>query len=552
MNKYLIVPFIFIAFVMAQARPELTEEDFHSGKVFMEATSNGIKGITDKPGSSNNLVHPQLITSEEIKPLKPPRMSFESRRGFYPDVKIGTTQEFCPSMAIDGSMLYCAVLMPPDGSHPNQWIVIYNSDDYGETWNWWIGIFSSSTAYNLPSLTATADNILVSFVRTAYGSIGAFYRRKDGSSSAFVTIDAGPGCSHPSLNKYQPSATVMYAAYLKNGDVMAVRSPDQGTSWETPQVVASGSYEMKFDGAITWAWDNNVSAIYTVVCYFDASNLYVSRGRSGTWEQVLQLAVETRYPSIMGRRMSSASDVLLIYGDWNNSGQYDLQFTYSYDAGTSGSWQAYYWNEPSYDQLWPIVGSTGSTWANYITVAAWDYSLPSENMVANIRHLRTDVSTADWYWSSANCTPPYLYSDEGKMGLAYRASDGLGYTAFEDRREGSLCTYFNQGDNPEYGIEEHDKGLSNAFRLNQNHPNPAGSRTTIEYSLNESALVELKVYDAIGNTIACLVNERQNPGHFRVIWDITSKIKEQLPNGVYFYQLKSGNFKEAKKLIILR
>jgi hypothetical protein len=59
--------------------------------------------------------------------------------------------------------------------------------------------------------------------------------------------------------------------------------------------------------------------------------------------------------------------------------------------------------------------------------------------------------------------------------------------------------------------------------------------------------VSLKVYDVLGNDITTLVNEEKPAGSYEVEFDATN-----LPSGVYFYQLRAGNFIETKKMILLR
>jgi hypothetical protein len=64
----------------------------------------------------------------------------------------------------------------------------------------------------------------------------------------------------------------------------------------------------------------------------------------------------------------------------------------------------------------------------------------------------------------------------------------------------------------------------------------------------------LKVYDILGNEIATLVNEEKPTGEFEVTFDShsgSSGIRE-LPSGIYFYQLKAGEFAATKKMILLK
>ena len=86
-----------------------------------------------------------------------------------------------------------------------------------------------------------------------------------------------------------------------------------------------------------------------------------------------------------------------------------------------------------------------------------------------------------------------------------------------------------------------------SFELKQNYPNPFNPVTTIQYSIPESDFVELKVFNSLGQEVALLANEVQSAGvhaaEFR---------SSNLPSGVYFYRLKSGNYLETKKMILLR
>lgn len=95
------------------------------------------------------------------------------------------------------------------------------------------------------------------------------------------------------------------------------------------------------------------------------------------------------------------------------------------------------------------------------------------------------------------------------------------------------------------GVE--DNFIPNQFELNQNYPNPFNPITTISYKLPVSSFVTLKVFDMIGREVSILVSEYKQPGtyHFRF-----STLGSTISSGVYFYQLKAGNFMETKKFVL--
>jgi beta propeller repeat protein len=85
------------------------------------------------------------------------------------------------------------------------------------------------------------------------------------------------------------------------------------------------------------------------------------------------------------------------------------------------------------------------------------------------------------------------------------------------------------------------------FTLMQNYPNPFNPTTVISYRLEVNNNVSLKVFDAIGREIAQLVNEEQNAGSHTVQFD-----GKNLSSGLYFYQLRSGNFVETKRMLLVK
>ncbi|MBT8380686.1 MAG: T9SS type A sorting domain-containing protein [Ignavibacteria bacterium] len=84
------------------------------------------------------------------------------------------------------------------------------------------------------------------------------------------------------------------------------------------------------------------------------------------------------------------------------------------------------------------------------------------------------------------------------------------------------------------------------FKLYQNFPNPFNPRTIIKYKITELTFATLKVFDVLGNEIVALVNEEKPIGTYEVEFDGT-----ELPSGIYFYQLKDGNFAETKKMVLI-
>jgi hypothetical protein len=108
------------------------------------------------------------------------------------------------------------------------------------------------------------------------------------------------------------------------------------------------------------------------------------------------------------------------------------------------------------------------------------------------------------------------------------------------------------------GLEIISDELPKVIALHQNYPNPFNPSTKIKYTIplvethrDASLLVTLKVYDILGNEVATLVNEQQAPGVYEVEFNPESSIKHPA-SGIYFYQLRAGNFVKTKKMVLMK
>lgn len=90
------------------------------------------------------------------------------------------------------------------------------------------------------------------------------------------------------------------------------------------------------------------------------------------------------------------------------------------------------------------------------------------------------------------------------------------------------------------------------FALEQNYPNPFNPATQIRYSLARSVDVTLTVYNAMGQEVVTLVQEKQPAGYYQVTWDGLDAFGRQVSSGLYFYQIQAGRYIESQKMMLLR
>jgi photosystem II stability/assembly factor-like uncharacterized protein len=181
-------------------------------------------------------------------------------------------------------------------------------------------------------------------------------------------------------------------------------------------------------------------------------------------------------------------------------------------------------------------------------------------------------------WNRINTNPPETYFlscyffnvNTGYLGTSYgrifKTTNG-GVTLslqHEDTNTGEIYQISFLGNDTAYAIA-HDKYLKtinggepvgvfhnstsipDKFSLSQNYPNPFNPLTRINYELPITNYIILKVYDALGNEVETLVNEKQSAGSYSVDFNAAS-----LPSGIYFYKLITEKFSETKKMILVK
>lgn len=86
-----------------------------------------------------------------------------------------------------------------------------------------------------------------------------------------------------------------------------------------------------------------------------------------------------------------------------------------------------------------------------------------------------------------------------------------------------------------------------SYSLDQNYPNPFNPVTNINYTLANTELVKLNVYDILGRKVVTLINETQNAGAHIVEFDASN-----LASGIYFYRIEAGSFRQVNKMMLLK
>ena len=90
------------------------------------------------------------------------------------------------------------------------------------------------------------------------------------------------------------------------------------------------------------------------------------------------------------------------------------------------------------------------------------------------------------------------------------------------------------------------------YALGSAYPNPFNPVTTLQYDLPEDAMVNITIYDMMGREVKTLVNSSHIAGYRTVQWDATNNAGEPVAAGVYLYMIQAGEFRQTKKMILLK
>jgi len=157
----------------------------------------------------------------------------------------------------------------------------------------------------------------------------------------------------------------------------------------------------------------------------------------------------------------------------------------------------------------------------------------------------TPVPTTFSYLSTVGSTQYYYVDDQYDLGYGWytfykvTAIDGTTESDYSNVVMTSIDA-FNKKNNS----DKMNSAISD-YSLNQNYPNPFNPLTVISWYSPKDDFVTIEVFDILGRKIMVLLNEFKQAGIHYVEFDA-----KNLPSGIYFYQLQTGNFMETRKLIL--
>ncbi|HDH57701.1 MAG TPA: T9SS type A sorting domain-containing protein [Bacteroidetes bacterium] len=91
------------------------------------------------------------------------------------------------------------------------------------------------------------------------------------------------------------------------------------------------------------------------------------------------------------------------------------------------------------------------------------------------------------------------------------------------------------------------------YKLDQNFPNPFNASTTIHFELGKLSTVNMTIFDLAGNKIRELIKSQEmRPGGYNVSWSGRNQFNQPISSGIYILELQVDQFKETRKMVLIR
>jgi len=225
----------------------------------------------------------------------------------------------------------------------------------------------------------------------------------------------------------------------------------------------------------------------------------VKRNREGDqeWEKIIDYSENDDWDTDQG------NDIILA----NDGGFYILGSTNMYPA-TSGQ-----------DDFWLIkTDSDGDT-------------------------LWTDVIGGEWW----DIGQSLIQIENGNLLLLGTTES---YTSYPDNQYDTDFWLINYSPD-QMNLEDESRDLT-GYKLSNAYPNPFNPTTNIRYDLPVEEIVNIAIYDVMGRKIKSLVNTKQVAGYRSITWDATNSFGEQVSAGMYIYTIQAGEFRQTKKMVLLK
>jgi hypothetical protein len=192
------------------------------------------------------------------------------------------------------------------------------------------------------------------------------------------------------------------------------------------------------------------------------------------------------------------------------------------------------------------------TWYNNHPKITWDansepdlkYYLILKNSGSGYDSLTTTTNTYYVDYSenkySFPYTKTYVYYKAQAVDITAQKSAMTNYEKFPVNAP-------EQSENEFADLSEIERSIPDKYELSQNHPNPFNPVTEIRFGLPEAGFTTMKIYNINGQLVKTLIEQNMDAGYHN-----TSFGGNDISSGIYFYELTSANFRQLKRMLLLK
>ncbi|MFN0156706.1 MAG: YCF48-related protein [Bacteroidota bacterium] len=496
-----------------------------------------------------------------------------------------------------------------DGSHPDTLLFgpedgyVYRSTNFGATWD----------TLSFPDFRSPCDIVIVrdsaGIVWVGDGITGSgqgeMFRSTDGGVT-WALIYTVSGSEIPTIANGDQSNGVGYATAWGSGGVQ--KTTNFGTTWTSVSTIGStwgvdiarddpnvpmfgvyggGTSYLSTNAGGTFSTSSLSGSNYAILCYDRAT--FLAQQSGGVYKYTITYTVPTNAAAVA--LVAPNGGEVWNYGTlhnitWNASNLANVKLEYktgpgapwqSIVASTPGSSGSYTWTIPNASSTQARVRVSNAAGGNPIDSSNGFFTLGVASISSQPGAIDFDsVGFGESAWDTLRIfnagTAPLVVSNITSTGASFTVSrssftipiggsdtitvvftpqaiqayaDTLQFTSNTPTRlriplsgEGVTLT----------SVEE--DGLPTAFALMQNYPNPFNPSTRIRYALPSETRVTLTVFNTLGQEVAILVNDIQQPGWHTV--EFSPRAGVDLSSGVYLYKLEAGSFVETRKMLLVK
>jgi len=412
---------------------------------------------------------------------------------------------------------------------------VLKSTNGGDAW------FKSGSGINAGNITCvnrcTNGNIIT-------GLTGGVYLSTN-NGSTFTQSDAGVTNTFVNMIKCHSNGYLFLGTFPMSGAPLSgiFRSTNNGQNWS----VAMSGLTYQFNNVLDFAF-NSGGDVYAAT----NDNVYKSTNLGNNWVKtangitnslVYSIAVNQQsgyvfagtYGSGMFRSTDGGASWVVINTGLTATQIMALEITsggYIF-AGANGegvfrskdngnSWEQVFGSSSMLLQAWRIaINQSGHIYAGIVG-----------GQIVNLGVWRSTDNGENWTQVSDGIFYPFVDA------LAF---DSQGY-AFAGSLGGGLFKSTSSTPVVNGNIE-----IPKTFSLEQNYPNPFNPVTTIKFQIPERKFVSIKIINSLGKEVAEPINNYLSAGQYSIQWNAS-----QYPSGVYFCRMQSGNYKETKRMILVK